>query len=112
MNRRNRYLGIFIVISFLLGYPMGVLVVEGDLEGTTLMFARTLFGTWVVSSVVLYAVYIGRIRVGADVALRERYSAHAGHIPFTRDEEIMNQYAFFLQGYESIIRDEHLKESN
>jgi hypothetical protein len=107
MNRRNRYLGIFIVISFLLGYPMGVLVVEGDLEGTTLMF-----GTWVVSSVVLYAVYIGRIRVGADVALRERYSAHAGHIPFTRDEEIMNQYAFFLQGYESIIRDEHLKESN
>ncbi len=106
VNRRNTYLGIFIVISFLLGYPAGLLVTEGNLEGIALMF-----GTWVVSSVVLYAVYVGRIQIGADVALRERYSAHAGHIPFTRDEEILNQYAFFLQGYESIVTDEHLKQS-
>jgi hypothetical protein len=69
-----------------------------------------MLGTWVVSSVALYAVYVGWIKVGADVTLREKYSAQIGHIPLTRDEEIINQYAFFLEGIETIVRDEDIEQ--
>ena len=69
-----------------------------------------MFGAWMISSFILYAVYVGWIQTGASVVLRERYSGRSGQYPLTRDEEIMNQYAFFLQGIESLVRDENIEQ--
>ena len=66
--------------------------------------------TYLASSVLIYAVYIGKIKTGASVALREKYSTQMGHSPMTRDEEIVNQLGAFLRGIESIVMDEDLEK--
>ena len=104
VTRRIQYLIVFLAISLLLGYPTYLNVVEGDLGGAALFC-----GTWMISSFILYAVYVGWIPIGASVVLRERYSGRGGQYPLTRDEAIMNQYAFFMQGIESIVRDEDIE---
>jgi len=105
VTRRIQYLVVFLTISLLFGYPTYLHVVEGDLEGAALMFV-----TLVISSFISYAAYVGWIPIGASVVIRERYSGRSGQYPLSRDEEIMNQYAFFLQGIESIVRDEDIEQ--
>jgi hypothetical protein len=106
MNRKFTFLGLFVLISILMGYPMYYQVLEGEFkEGFALFIA-----TYLVSSVLLYAVYTGRIKTGASVALREKYSTKMGHSPMTRDEEMLNQLGAFLKGLDSIVRDEDLEQ--
>jgi hypothetical protein len=59
--------------------------------------AITMFGMWAFASFLVYGVYVGWIKTGADVVAQERYSMKAGHAPLTRDEEIMSQYGYFLR---------------
>jgi hypothetical protein len=88
-----------------MGYPMYYHALEGDIERLAIMAA-----TYLTSSVLMYAVYTGKIKTGASVALREKYSNQMGHSPMTRDEEMLNQLGAFLKGIESIVRDEDLEK--
>ena len=105
MNRKFTFLGLFVLISILMGYPMYYHALEGDVERLAIMAA-----TYLASSVLIYAVYTGKIKTGASVALREKYSTRLGHSPMTRDEEMLNQLGAFLKGIESIVRDEDLEK--
>lgn len=106
MNRKLTFLGLFVLITILMGYPMYIQVLKGDLEEGFALFAAT----YLASSVLLYAVYTGKIKTGASVALREKYSTRLGHSPMTRDEEMLNQLGAFLKGIDSIVRDEDLEQ--
>jgi len=105
MNRKFTFLGLFVLISILMGYPMYYHALEGDIERLAIMAA-----TYLASSALIYAVYTGKIKTGASVALREKYSNQMGHSPMTRDEEMLNQLGAFLKGIESIVRDEDLEK--
>ena len=105
MTRRIQYLFVFLAISLLLGYPMYRDIVEGDFGGAALMFV-----TLVISSFISYAAYVGWIPIGTSVVIRERYSGRSGQHPLTRDEEILNQFALFLQNIESVVRDEDIEQ--
>jgi hypothetical protein len=104
MGRKLTFLGLFLLISLLMGYPMYHHVLNGDIERLAVMAA-----TYMASTVLIYAVYIGKIKTGASVALHEKYATQMGHSPMTRDEEMLNQLGAFLKGIESIVRDEDLE---
>jgi len=68
--------------------------------------AVTMLGMWAFASFLVYAVYVGWIKTGAEVVARDRHLMKTGHAPVTRDDEIMSQYGYFMRNtIESLVSD-------
>ena len=103
MNRSLKFLFIFLFVSLVMGYPAYQSLVEAKT-----MEAVTMLGMWAFASFLVYAVYVGWIKTGADVVARERHLMKTGHAPMTRDDEIMSQYAYFMRNtIESLVSDKY-----
>ena len=99
--RRIKYLIIFFLVSYVMGY-----ITYQSLVNAKHVEAVLMLGMWVFASFLVYGVYVGWIQTGASVVRRERYSMKTGHAPLTRDEEIMSQYAYFFHHtIESLVSD-------
>lgn len=92
MNRGVKFSIIFALISLVLGYPIYQELIEGKLSLSTYMFPL-----WAFASFLVYGVYVGWIKTGADVVARDRHLMKTGHAPMTRDDEILSQYAYFMR---------------
>lgn len=101
MNRSLKFLSIFVFVSLVAGYVAHWSLVEAKIIEAVLML-----GLWAFSSFLVYAVYVGWIKTGASVVARARYNLKTGHVPLTRDEEFMSQYAYFMRNtIESLVSD-------
>lgn len=100
MIRKLKYLGGFLIMSMMMGFPFYLEIVGGELSRAMIML-----GVWGVASFIMYAVYIGWLKTGAAVVMQERYSTGINLAPLTRDEEIFHQYVLFLNNIHSIVRD-------
>ena len=99
--RRIKFLFIFLFVSLVMGYIAYESLVEAKI-----VEAVTMLGMWAFASFLVYGVYVGWIKTGASVVARGRYSTKTGHSPLTRDEEIMNQYGYFMRStIESLVSD-------
>ena len=101
MIRKLKFLAIFLAISLVMGsVAYQGLVQARFLEGVTMV------GMWAVASFLVYGVYVGWIKTGADVVARDRHLMKTGHAPMTRDDEILSQYTYFLRNtIESLVSD-------
>ena len=96
----------FLTFSILLGYPTYLLVAEGQLWSAAFMF-----GAWMISSIMLYAIYVGWLQTGASLTYRERFAYYRmGQFPPTRDEGVKNHFAYFFDNIDSIVRDEDIEQ--
>jgi hypothetical protein len=72
--------------------------------------AVLMLGMWAFASFLVYGVYVGWIKTGADVVARDRHLMKTGHAPMTRDDEILSQYTYFMRNtIESVVRDKDIK---
>ena len=101
LARRIKYLIIFLLISLVMGYPT-----YQSLVTTRHLEAVTMFGMWAFASFLIYGVYVGWIKTGAEVVARDRHLMKTGYAPVTRDDEILSQYHIFLRNtIESLVSD-------
>ena len=84
---------------------MGYVAYQSLIEAK-IIEAVTMFGMWAIASFLVYGVYVGWIKTGADVVARDRHLMKTGHAPMTRDDEILSQYTYFLRNtIESLVSD-------
>ena len=103
LARRIKYLIIFLFVSLAMGYVAYWSLVEARILEAVLML-----GMWAFASFLVYAVYVGGIKTGASVVARDRYLTKTGFSPVTRDEEIMNQYAYFMRNtIDTLVSDKY-----
>ena len=101
MIRKILYLAIFFLISLVMGNIAYVSLVEAKIVEAVLML-----GMWAFASFLVYGVYVGWIKTGADVVARDRHLMKTGYAPMTRDDEILSQYTYFLRNtIESLVSD-------
>ena len=101
LARRIKYLIIFLLVSLVMGYSTYQSLVTAKHVEAVLMF-----GMWAFASFLVYGVYVGWIKTGADVVARDRHLMKTGHAPMTRDDEILSQYTYFLRNtIESLVSD-------
>ena len=101
MIRKIKFLAIFLATSLVLGN-----VIYQGLVNAKHVEAGLMLGLWAFASFLVYGVYVGWIKTGADVVARERYLMKTGHAPMTRDDEILSQYTYFLRNtIDSLVSD-------
>ena len=84
---------------------MGSIAFQGLVEARFLE-GVTMLVMWAFASFLVYAVYVGWIKTGAEVVARDRHLMKTGHAPVTRDDEIMSQYGYFMRNtIESLVSD-------
>ena len=92
MIRKIKYLAIFLTISLVLDNITYQSLVEAKIMEAVLML-----GMWAFASFLVFGVYVGWIKTGADVVARDRHLMKTGHAPMTRDDEILSQYTYFMR---------------
>ncbi|MBA7698223.1 hypothetical protein ES703_106899 [subsurface metagenome] len=101
MIRRIKYLIIFFLVSYVIGHTTYQSLVNAKHVEAVLGL-----GMWAIASFLVYGVYVGWIKTGADVVARDRHLMKTGHAPMTRDDEILSQYTYFLRNtIESLVSD-------
>jgi len=105
MIRKIKFLVIFLSTSLVLGN-----ITYWSLVNAKHVEAVLMLGLWAFASFLVYGVYVGWIKTGADVVARDRHLMKTGHAPMTRDDEILSQYTYFLRNtIESVVRDKDIE---
>jgi len=69
-----------------------------------------MLGMWAFASSLVYGVYVGWIKTGADVVARDRHLMKTGFAPLSREDEILSQYAYFMRNtIASVVRNKDIE---